>query len=86
MDYPFPVYVPAEITENSLAIAAPIRNRGKFPVLSYYDKLSKCAIWRSSQLVPTAYPSRSMDDEKLVAALTCALHPSQADSKQSEEN
>jgi len=70
IDYLYPCFVSKKISDSELVMASPIRKKGRFPILSYYNKKNGCCIWRSSELTAKAITNRSIDDEKILAAMS----------------
>ncbi|EAW08173.1 phosphatidylinositol-3-phosphatase YMR1 [Aspergillus clavatus NRRL 1] len=75
MDYGFsPTYpallpVPATISDNTLNYASRYRSRARVPVLTYRHPINNCSITRSSQPLVGVRQNRSIQDEKLLAAI-----------------
>ncbi|RHZ59738.1 phosphatidylinositol-3-phosphatase YMR1 [Aspergillus thermomutatus] len=75
MDYGFsPTYpallpVPSAISDNTLNYAGRYRSRARVPVLTYRHPINNCSITRSSQPLVGVRQNRSIQDEKLLAAI-----------------
>ncbi|BDD59341.1 hypothetical protein MPDQ_007589 [Monascus purpureus] len=75
MDYGFsPTYpallpVPSTISDNTLNYAGRYRSRARVPVLTYLHPVNNCSITRSSQPLVGVRQNRSIQDEKLLAAI-----------------
>ncbi|KAH8422715.1 phosphatidylinositol-3-phosphatase YMR1 [Aspergillus melleus] len=75
MDYGFsPTYpaifpIPSAISDNTLNYAGRYRSRARVPVLTYLHPINNCSITRSSQPLVGVRQNRSIQDEKLLAAI-----------------
>ncbi|KIW25081.1 uncharacterized protein PV07_10751 [Cladophialophora immunda] len=67
--YPSVLAVPANISDNTLNYAGRYRSRARIPVLTYLHPVNDCTITRSSQPLVGVRGNRSIQDEKLVAAI-----------------
>lgn len=67
--YPAALAVPANISDNVLNYAGKYRSRVRIPVLTYLHPVNDCSISRSSQPLVGVRQNRSVQDEKLVAAI-----------------
>ncbi|OAP58053.1 hypothetical protein AYL99_07143 [Fonsecaea erecta] len=67
--YPAILAVPANISDNTLNYAGRYRSRARIPVLTYLHPVNDCSITRSSQPLVGVRGNRSIQDEKLVAAI-----------------
>ncbi|OAL35706.1 hypothetical protein AYO20_05087 [Fonsecaea nubica] len=67
--YPAVLAVPATISDNTLNYAGRYRSRARIPVLTYLHPVNDCTITRSSQPLVGVRGNRSIQDEKLVAAI-----------------
>ncbi|KIW96425.1 uncharacterized protein Z519_03494 [Cladophialophora bantiana CBS 173.52] len=67
--YPAVLAVPANISDNTLNYAGRYRSRARIPVLTYLHPINDCTITRSSQPLVGVRGNRSIQDEKLVAAI-----------------
>jgi myotubularin-related protein 6/7/8 len=67
--YPAVLAVPVSISDNTLKFAAKYRSRARIPVLTYLHPINDCSISRSSQPLVGVRGNRSIQDEKLVAAI-----------------
>jgi hypothetical protein len=67
--YPAVLAVPANISDNTLNYAGRYRSRARIPVLTYLHPVNDCTITRSSQPLVGVRGNRSIQDEKLVAAI-----------------
>lgn len=67
--YPAVLAVPANISDNTLNYAGRYRSRARVPVLTYLHPVNDCTITRSSQPLVGVRGNRSIQDEKLVAAI-----------------
>lgn len=86
--YPALLPVPASISDNVLNYAGRYRSRVRIPVLTYLHPVNDCSISRSSQPLVGVRGNRSVQDEKLVAAIFGTSKPSftTSDSFESEES
>ncbi|KAK9552275.1 phosphatidylinositol-3-phosphatase ymr1 [Aspergillus fumigatus] len=67
--YPALLPVPSSISDNTLNYAARYRSRARVPVLTYRHPINNCSITRSSQPLVGVRQNRSIQDEKLLAAI-----------------
>ncbi|KAI9856219.1 MAG: hypothetical protein M1824_005528 [Vezdaea acicularis] len=67
--YPSLLLVPNSISDNVLNYAVKFRSRGRLPVLTYLHPTNNCSLTRSSQPHSGLRNNRSVQDEKLVAAI-----------------
>ncbi|KAJ9637358.1 phosphatidylinositol-3-phosphatase ymr1 [Coniosporium tulheliwenetii] len=67
--YPAVLAVPSSISDNVLNYAGKYRSRARIPVLTYLHPVNNCSITRSSQPLSGVARNRSVQDEKLVAAI-----------------
>ena len=67
--YPSILAVPANISDNTLNYAGRYRSRARIPVLTYLHPVNDCTISRSSQPLVGIRGNRSIQDEKLLAAI-----------------
>jgi myotubularin-related protein 6/7/8 len=67
--YPSVLAVPANISDNVLGYAGRYRSRARIPALTYLHPVNDCTISRSSQPLVGVRGNRSIQDEKLVAAI-----------------
>ncbi|KAI9837964.1 MAG: hypothetical protein M1819_006118 [Sarea resinae] len=67
--YPALLAVPSAISDNVLNYAGRYRSRARIPVLTYLHPINNCTITRSSQPLVGVRGNRSIQDEKLVAAI-----------------
>ncbi|KIX02013.1 uncharacterized protein Z518_07952 [Rhinocladiella mackenziei CBS 650.93] len=67
--YPAVLAVPASISDNTLNYAGRYRSRARIPVLTYLHPVNDCSITRCSQPLVGVRGNRSIQDEKLVAAI-----------------
>ena len=67
--YPAILAVPANISDNTLNYAGRYRSRARIPVLTYLHPVNDCTISRSSQPLVGVRGNRSIQDEKLLAAI-----------------
>ncbi len=67
--YPAVLAVPANISDNTLNYASKYRSRARIPVLTYLHPVNDCTITRSSQPLVGIRGNRSIQDEKLLAAI-----------------
>ena len=74
--YPALLPVPASISDNVLNYAGRYRSRVRIPVLTYLHPVNDCSISRSSQPLVGVRGNRSVQDEKLVAAIFNTSKPS----------
>lgn len=64
------VIVPAELQEDIIIRSSFSRVNGRFPALSYFNRETKAAIWRSSELQQLQLISRNTDDEDYLNAIS----------------
>ncbi|KAL4923102.1 phosphatidylinositol-3-phosphatase YMR1 [Aspergillus undulatus] len=67
--YPAVFAVPTGISDNTLNYAGRYRSRARIPVLTYLHPVNNCSITRSSQPLVGFRGNRSIQDEKLLAAI-----------------
>lgn len=67
--YPALLPVPAGISDNTLNYAGKYRSRARIPALSYLHPVNNCSITRCSQPMLGVRQNRSIQDEKLLAAI-----------------
>ncbi|KPI44563.1 Phosphoinositide 3-phosphatase [Cyphellophora attinorum] len=67
--YPATLAVPSAISDNTLNYAKPYRSRHRIPALAYLHPVNNCTITRCSQPMVGVGGKRSIQDEKLVAAI-----------------
>ena len=67
--YPALLAVPSAISDNTLNYAARYRSRARIPVLTYLHPVNNCSLSRSSQPLVGVRQNRSIQDEKLLAAI-----------------
>ena len=67
--YPSLLPVPTSISDNTLNYAGRYRSRARIPVLTYLHPVNDCSITRSSQPLLGVRQNRSIQDEKLLAAI-----------------
>ncbi|KAK5940273.1 phosphatidylinositol-3-phosphatase ymr1 [Knufia obscura] len=67
--YPALLAVPSGISDNTLNYAGRYRSRARIPVLSYLHPVNNCGITRCSQPMVGVRQNRSIQDEKLMAAI-----------------
>ncbi|KAJ9375787.1 hypothetical protein DTO063F5_9184 [Paecilomyces variotii] len=67
--YPALLPVPLAISDNTLNYAGRYRSRARIPVLTYLHPVNNCSITRSSQPLVGVRQNRSIQDEKLLAAI-----------------
>ena len=67
--YPALLPVPASISDPTLNYAGRYRSRARIPVLSYLHPVNNCTITRCSQPMVGVRQNRSIQDEKLLAAI-----------------
>ncbi|OXV07615.1 hypothetical protein Egran_04620 [Elaphomyces granulatus] len=67
--YPALLPVPSAISDNTLNYAGRYRSRARIPVLTYLHPVNNCSITRSSQPLVGVRQNRSIQDEKLLAAI-----------------
>ncbi|PKY04252.1 protein phosphatase [Aspergillus campestris IBT 28561] len=70
--YPAVFAVPSTISDNTLNYAGRYRSRARVPVLTYLHPVNNCSITRSSQPLVGVRQNRSIQDEKLLAAIFSA--------------
>lgn len=69
--------VPLGISDNTINHAGKHRSRGRIPVLTYLHPVNNCSITRSSQPLVGLGGNRSIQDEKLLAAIFDTSSPEQ---------
>ncbi|KAL4922682.1 protein-tyrosine phosphatase-like protein [Aspergillus aurantiobrunneus] len=67
--YPSLFAVPSSISDNTINYAGRYRSRARIPVLTYLHPVNNCSITRSSQPLVGFRGNRSIQDEKLLAAI-----------------
>ena len=67
--YPALIPVPSAITDNTLNYAGRYRSRARIPALTYLHPVNNCSITRCSQPMLGVRQNRSIQDEKLLAAI-----------------
>lgn len=67
--YPSVLVVPATISDNTLNYAGRYRSRARIPALTYLHPVNDCSITRCSQPLVGVRGNRSIQDEKLLAAI-----------------
>ncbi|KAF3899597.1 Phosphatidylinositol 3-phosphate phosphatase [Trichophyton interdigitale] len=67
--YPALLPVPSNISDNTINYAGRYRSRARIPVLTYLHPVNSCSITRSSQPLVGVRNNRSIQDEKLLAAI-----------------
>ncbi|KAJ5084586.1 hypothetical protein NUU61_009165 [Penicillium alfredii] len=67
--YPALLPVPSSISDNTLNYAGRYRSRARIPTLTYFHPVNNCTITRSSQPLVGVRQNRSIQDEKLLAAI-----------------
>ena len=70
--YPALIPVPANISDNTINYAGRYRSRARIPALTYLHPVNNCTITRSSQPLVGVRQNRSIQDEKLLAAIFSA--------------
>ncbi|KAI9785209.1 MAG: hypothetical protein M1839_000847 [Geoglossum umbratile] len=73
--YPALLPVPSVISDNVINYAGKYRSRARIPVLTYLHPLNNCTISRSSQPLAGFRGNRSIQDERLVAAIFASSQP-----------
>ncbi|KAH0535968.1 hypothetical protein FGG08_007142 [Glutinoglossum americanum] len=73
--YPALLPVPSGISDNVINYAGKYRSRARIPVLTYLHPLNNCTISRSSQPLAGFRGNRSIQDERLVAAIFASSQP-----------
>ena len=73
--YPALIPVPATISDNVLNYAGRYRSRVRIPALTYLHPVNNCSITRSSQPLVGVRGNRSVQDERLVAAIFSTSKP-----------
>ncbi|KAI9770153.1 MAG: hypothetical protein M1840_003603 [Geoglossum simile] len=73
--YPALLPVPSSISDNVINYAGKYRSRARIPVLTYLHPLNNCTITRSSQPLAGFRGNRSIQDERLVAAIFASSQP-----------
>ena len=66
LSYPQFIVVPRAMGKDEVLASANFRTKNRLPALSYYHKLTKTSIWRSSQNMSGYTQNRSVEDEKLL--------------------
>ena len=74
--YPGLLVVPSTISDNTLNYAGSYRSRARIPILTYLHPVNNCSITRSSQPLVGVGNKRSVQDERLVAAIFSTSRPS----------
>ncbi|KAK2736149.1 hypothetical protein FQN57_000880 [Myotisia sp. PD_48] len=72
--YPKLLVVPKSISDNTINYAGKYRSRARIPVLTYLHPINNCSITRSSQPLVGVRNHRSIQDEKLLAAIFSTSH------------
>lgn len=67
--------MPALISDNTLNYASKYRSKARIPVLTYLHPVNDCSISRSSQPLVGVRNNRSIQDEKLLAAIFSTTRP-----------
>ena len=67
--YPALIPVPSAISDNTINYAGRYRSRARIPALTYLHPVNNCTITRSSQPLVGVRQNRSIQDEKLLAAI-----------------
>ncbi|KAJ5586994.1 uncharacterized protein N7459_002759 [Penicillium hispanicum] len=67
--YPALIPVPSAISDNTINYAGRYRSRSRIPALTYLHPVNNCTITRSSQPLVGVRQNRSIQDEKLLAAI-----------------
>ncbi|PGH17347.1 hypothetical protein AJ79_01231 [Helicocarpus griseus UAMH5409] len=67
--YPALLAVPSSMSDNTINYASRHRSRARIPVLTYLHPVNNCSITRSSQPMVGVRNKRSIQDEKLLAAI-----------------
>ncbi|KAJ5279003.1 hypothetical protein N7478_004375 [Penicillium angulare] len=67
--YPALIPVPCSISDNTINYAGRYRSRARIPTLTYFHPVNNCTITRSSQPLVGVRQHRSIQDEKLLAAI-----------------
>ncbi|CAI7652934.1 unnamed protein product [Penicillium pancosmium] len=67
--YPALIPVPSAISDNTINYAGRYRSRARIPALTYLHPVNNCSITRSSQPLVGVRQNRSIQDEKLLAAI-----------------
>ena len=67
--YPALLPVPSAISDNTLNYAGRYRSRARIPALTYLHPVNNCSITRCSQPMVGLRQNRSIQDEKLLAAI-----------------
>lgn len=73
--YPALIPVPSSISDNTLNYAGRYRSRQRIPALTYLHPVNNCSITRSSQPLVGVRQHRSIQDEKLLAAIFSTSRP-----------
>jgi myotubularin-related protein 6/7/8 len=64
--YPILNIIPRSVQDSTLEACARYRTKNRFPALTYFDKLTGCSIWRSSQSCQGILANRNEDDERVL--------------------
>ncbi|PGH04849.1 hypothetical protein AJ80_08458 [Polytolypa hystricis UAMH7299] len=67
--YPALLPVPSTMSDNTINYAGRYRSRARIPTLTYLHPVNNCSITRSSQPLVGVRKNRSIQDEKLLAAI-----------------
>ncbi|KAA8912783.1 protein phosphatase [Sphaerosporella brunnea] len=73
--YPATLAVPSTISDTTLTHAKSYRSRARIPALTYLHPLNNCTITRCAQPLTGVRGNRSIQDEKLVAAIFASSQP-----------
>ncbi|KAI5793518.1 phosphatidylinositol 3-phosphate phosphatase [Pyronema domesticum] len=73
--YPAVLAVPSSISDTTLGHAKNFRSRERIPALTYIHPLNNCTITRCAQPMTGMRGNRSVQDEKLVAAIFASSQP-----------
>ncbi|KAI5804459.1 protein phosphatase [Geopyxis carbonaria] len=73
--YPALLAVPTSISDTTLTHAKNYRSRARIPALTYLHPLNNCTIARCAQPLTGVRGNRSIQDEKLVAAIFASSQP-----------
>ena len=71
------------MSDNTINYAGRYRSRARIPVLTYLHPVNNCSITRSSQPLVGVRGNRSIQDEKLLAAIFNTSQPAEASSEDS---
>lgn len=74
--YPATMAVPSSISDNTLNYAVRYRSKQRIPALSYLHPINNCTITRCAQPMVGFQNKRSIQDEKLLAAIFNTTHNS----------